>query len=59
MRKSKVTRVERDRRELGLTQVQMARRLGVSFATVNRWENSRCRPSPMARAALKRLFALL
>jgi superfamily II DNA or RNA helicase/transcriptional regulator with XRE-family HTH domain len=31
-----------------LTQVRMARIMGVSFATVNRWENGQSRPSPLA-----------
>lgn len=35
---------------LGLTQEQFAARLGVSFSTVNRWENSRGHPSPFHEA---------
>src|SRR5215468_4989171 len=31
-----------------LTQVQLANRIGVSFATVNRWENGQCRPTRLA-----------
>ncbi len=39
----------RDLRErLGLTQTQMAERIGVSFATVNRWENGQSRPTRLA-----------
>jgi len=33
------------RQRLGLTQEQFAAKLGVTFATVNRWENRRAKPS--------------
>ncbi|MHB1007017.1 MAG: helicase-related protein [Chloroflexota bacterium] len=36
------------RRQLGLTQTQMAERIGVSFVSVNRWENGQSRPSTLA-----------
>lgn len=36
------------RKRLGLTQEKFAARLGVTFPTVNRWENGRSRPSPLA-----------
>ncbi len=32
----------------GLTQEQFAAYLGVTYGTVNRWENERSQPSPMA-----------
>ena len=35
------------RQLLGLTQKQFARELGVSFSTVNQWENARRRPQPV------------
>jgi putative transcriptional regulator len=38
-------RVKDLRKRLRLTQVQFADALGVSFATVNRWENCHCVPS--------------
>ena len=41
------------RRRLGLTQKQFAHRLGVTFASVNRWENGQVKPSPMARQKLE------
>jgi len=34
------------RKKLGLTQTQFADRLGVAFATVNRWENGHTKPTP-------------
>ena len=40
------------RRQLGLSQEDLARRLGVSYATVNRWEKGRNLPSRLARAQL-------
>ena len=43
------------RQLLGLTQKQFARKLGVSFSTVNQWENSRRRPQP---ARLQRLLEI-
>jgi putative transcriptional regulator len=36
------------RESLRLTQEAMAETLGVSFATVNRWENGRTEPSRLA-----------
>jgi DNA-binding transcriptional regulator YiaG len=36
------------RQELGLTQEKFAAKLGVTYLTVNRWENNRTKPSPMA-----------
>ncbi len=40
------------RAKLGLTQVALAERLGVSFPTVNRWENGKSRPSPLSWQAI-------
>ena len=45
-------RLRRLRASLGLSQEQLARRLGVSFATVNRWETGRTRMSARASLAL-------
>ena len=41
------------RLKLGLTQEAFARKLGVSFFTVSRWETSKRKPSPMAVTLLK------
>jgi transcriptional regulator with XRE-family HTH domain len=41
------TLVKRLRKQLGLTQAQFARELGVSLSTVNQWENARRRPQPV------------
>ncbi len=40
---------------LGLTQEQFAARVGVTPSTVNRWENSVGKPSPLAMARIKEL----
>ena len=37
------------RRQLGLTQEQLACELGVSFSTVNRWEKGHTEPSRLAK----------
>lgn len=43
------------RSELNLTQEQLAERLGVSFATVNRWESGGTKPQRAALAAIRAL----
>jgi putative transcriptional regulator len=43
------------RQRLGLTQEQFAYEVGVTFSTVNQWENSRRRPQPFL---LKRLLEM-
>jgi predicted ATPase/DNA-binding CsgD family transcriptional regulator/DNA-binding XRE family transcriptional regulator len=53
-----VARLRLFRTRLGLSQEQLARRLGVSFATVNRWETGRSRPSARARLAIAELEAM-
>ncbi len=45
------------RARLDLTQEQLAERLGVSFATVNRWEGGSTRPQKVAREAIAALAA--
>ncbi len=41
------------RSQLTLSQEELARELGVSYATVNRWENGRFRPSRLAVSRLE------
>jgi putative transcriptional regulator len=38
---------------LGLTQEQFAAELGVTFVSVNRWENRKTQPSPMAMRLMR------
>ena len=44
--------VKEVRRQLALSQEDLARQLGVSYATVNRWENGQSKPSKLAKAQL-------
>ena len=41
------------RKAKGMTQEQLAHKLGVAVATVQRWERGHHSPSPMAQAKLK------
>ena len=43
------------RAELGVTQEQLAAKLGVAFSTVSRWENGRGNPSPLAIKRIEQL----
>ena len=47
------------RLEMGFTQDQFAVKLGVSFQTVNRWENKKTKPSPLAIQRLQKLLLAL
>lgn len=49
-------KVREIRLEMGLTQEQFAAKLGVSFPTVNRWENQKAKPSPLAYQKLQKIF---
>jgi DNA-binding transcriptional regulator YiaG len=44
------------RARTGLTQEKFAARLGVTFPTINRWENGRAWPSPLA---LQQIWSLV
>ena len=44
------------REKLLISQMELARMLGVSFATVNRWENERYEPNYKAKRKLRDLF---
>lgn len=43
------------RERFQLTQERFAAKLGVTFSSVNRWENGRAKPSPLAMKQLKNL----
>lgn len=47
--------IKKTRNKLGLTQEQVAQRLGVSWTTVSRWENNKVKPSPLASKQIERL----
>lgn len=42
------------REQLIMSQEDLAKELGVSFATVNRWENGKTQPSKLARNQFER-----
>jgi putative transcriptional regulator len=49
-----VGQIIRDLRLLaGLTQEQFAATLGVTYTTINRWENGRSKPSPLAMGKIE------
>lgn len=43
------------RTALGLTQEQFAAKAGVTYSTVNRWENGKAKPSPLALQKIEEL----
>lgn len=44
------------RAALGLTQERFAAKLGVTVSTVNRWENAKGKPSPLAQQRVEELW---
>lgn len=44
------------REKMLISQADLAKKLGVSFASVNRWENERYEPSLKAKRKLRTLF---
>ena len=44
------------RNRTGLTQEKFAAKLGVTFPTINRWENGRAKPSPLAMQRIEDLL---
>ncbi|MBU1964710.1 MAG: helix-turn-helix transcriptional regulator [Proteobacteria bacterium] len=52
-----ISRLIRNLREqTGLTQEKFATKLGVTLPTINRWENGRAKPSPLAMQKLEELL---
>ena len=45
------------RETLRMSQEDLAKELGVSFATVNRWENGKTQPSKLAKKQLEQFIA--
>lgn len=55
-----MARLVRKLREItGLTQEKFAAKLGVTFPTINRWENDRAKPSPIALEKIEGLLRSL
>jgi transcriptional regulator with XRE-family HTH domain len=48
--------VRKLRERTGLTQEKFAAKLGVTFPTINRWENGRAKPSPLAMQKIEELL---
>lgn len=46
-------RIRKLRMELNMTQESFAHEIGVTFATVNRWENGRTTPNKVAQKVLR------
>lgn len=44
--------VKKVRQQLGLSQEELAHELGVSFSTINRWENSKTVPFKLVRGPI-------
>ena len=56
MENSDISRtIKQLRRNLGVTQEQLAAKIGVTFSTINRWENKRGQPSPLAKKMITSL----
>lgn len=51
-----VEKVKELRRKIGWAQEDMAREIGVSLSTVQRWERQGSEPTRLARRELKKLF---
>ncbi len=59
MVKKDVSKIVRElRTALGLTQEQFAAKVGVTFSTVNRWENGKGKPSPLAMKQIEELHKI-
>ena len=57
---SDLSRLVRELRErTRLTQEKFAAKLGVTYPTINRWENGRAKPSPLALKQIKELLRSL
>ena len=48
--------VKEIRGRMGLTQEKFAAKLGVTYPTINRWENRRARPSPLAMMQIEEVL---
>ena len=57
--KTREETVKKLRAVLGLTQEQFAAKIGVTVSTVNRWENGKGKPSPLARIRIRELWQMV
>ena len=49
-------RIKEIRKRLNLSQEEFAKKLGVSFTSVNRWENGQTKPSKLAQRQILNLL---
>lgn len=57
IKQPEIGKIIRDLRLLtGLTQEQFAATIGVTFSTINRWENGHSQPSPLAIEKIARIL---
>ena len=50
-------KVYQARMQLGLTQTELARQLGIGYATINRWENGITKPTKLKEYAFTQFCA--
>ena len=55
---SNLTKIERERRKAGLTQAELAEKLGVSVGCVSLWENSRTIPTSDKVQKMAKIFSV-
>lgn len=48
--------IKETRKQLNLTQEEFAKKIGVSFTSVNRWENGQTKPSKLAQRQIMNLL---
>jgi DNA-binding transcriptional regulator YiaG len=48
-------KIRKLRTAFGMTQEQFAAKVGVTYSTVNHWENSNAKPSPLAMLRIEEL----
>ena len=46
------------RKRLGLSQVKFAKGIGMCKFSVVRWESGECKPSPLARRAIREVYGI-
>lgn len=56
LKMKKLLNIKKIRKILGLSQEQLAVKIGVSRCTINRWENSHNNPSKLALREMQRLL---
>ncbi|MBU05588.1 MAG: transcriptional regulator [Dehalococcoidales bacterium] len=57
MKKIDAQEIIRKRHEMNLTQEEFAHKLGVTMATLQRWEMGKHTPSPMAARLLRKVIS--